>query len=617
MITGFQLRTLRVTGKGKQPAEVIFRPGLNVISGASNTGKSYILQCISFMLGSSKRPKRLDESNGYESCVLELEAQDGQVHQLERSLSGNAFIHRLISGDAVTSEQTLSERNDPTDRHTVSGLLLDLSHAWGMRIRQSQAGRTRQVSFADLRRLTLIDEVRIISESSPVLSGQYTTATEETSFFKLLLTGVDDSSVVASETRQENNAKRSAQLELLDRLIPNLERDIADLDDEVATIGDRMKRVTETIAHHSDIVERNQQEIAEQEEKQRDAWNKAKSIEQQQTTTAELRRRFKLLEEHYNNDMERLLAVIEVDSFFEQLQQVRCPLCGANTDQHDPSVHGGQADNILSEIQSACRAEIAKIKVLLRDLVGTTSQLDVELSNLQAAYSDQRSLFDATTQDLTNRLAPAAKRSQGELENALQVRDRLAQATVLQERHTGLIAERNQIAASTWKCLPKTANSDILLPQSIESLTLKVQTLLQAWRYPGLTRVTFSDERLDLIISGKDRGSEGKGFRAIAYAAFMIGLLDYCADSQTQLPHSGLVVLDSPLVTYKRRDTEPGEEIPEDVTVAFYTDLAALPANKQVIVLENNDPPADLQSRLNYTHFSRSSSGRYGFFPKP
>jgi hypothetical protein len=156
-----------------------------------------------------------------------------------------------------------------------------------------------------------------------------------------------------------------------------------------------------------------------------------------------------------------------------------------------------------------------------------------------------------------------------------------------------------------------------LLPQSIESLTLKVQTLLQAWRYPGLTRVTFSDERLDLIISGKDRGSEGKGFRAIAYAAFMIGLLDYCADSQTQLPHSGLVVLDSPLVTYKRRDTEPGEEIPEDVTVAFYTDLAALPANKQVIVLENNDPPADLQSRLNYTHFSRSSSGRYGFFPKP
>ena len=121
--------------------------------------------------------------------------------------------------------------------------------------------------------------------------------------------------------------------------------------------------------------------------------------------------------------------------------------------------------------------------------------------------------------------------------------------------------------------------------------------------------------RKDLIISGKERSSEGKGFRAIAYAAFMIGLLDYCADSRTELPHPGIVVLDSPLVTYKRRDTTPGEEISEDVTAAFYEALAKLPAGKQVIVLENNDPPAAIHGQINYTHFSRSATGRYGFFP--
>ena len=96
------------------------------------------------------------------------------------------------------------------------------------------------------------------------------------------------------------------------------------------------------------------------------------------------------------------------------------------------------------------------------------------------------------------------------------------------------------------------------------------------------------------MISGKERASEGKGFRATAYAAFMIGLLDFCSDSTVNLPHPGIVVLDSPLVTYKRRDTTPGEEISEDVTAAFYKALAKLPAGKQVIVLENNDPPATL-----------------------
>lgn len=95
----------------------------------------------------------------------------------------------------------------------------------------------------------------------------------------------------------------------------------------------------------------------------------------------------------------------------------------------------------------------------------------------------------------------------------------------------------------------------------------------------------------------------------------MIALLDYCADSNLELPHPGIVVLDSPLVTYKRRDFTAGEEISEDVTSAFYEALAKLPAGKQVIVLENNDPPTALHSQINYTHFSRSATGRYGFYP--
>jgi hypothetical protein len=186
---------------------------------------------------------------------------------------------------------------------------------------------------------------------------------------------------------------------------------------------------------------------------------------------------------------------------------------------------------------------------------------------------------------------------------------------VLHERLIGLQAERAKIASFVWKPEPKENASDILVSQSIEAFTLKVQTLLEAWKYPDLTRVTFSDEKVDLVISGKERASEGKGFRAIAYAAFMVALLDYCADSNLELPHPGIVALDSPLVTYKRRDFIPGEEISEDVTTAFYEDLAKLPAGRQVIVLENNDPPAALHGQINYTHFSRSSIGRYGFYP--
>jgi hypothetical protein len=145
--------------------------------------------------------------------------------------------------------------------------------------------------------------------------------------------------------------------------------------------------------------------------------------------------------------------------------------------------------------------------------------------------------------------------------SGINVRDRLAQAAALHAKLLNLQEERNRIASFVWKAEPREDASNILMSQSVEEFTLKVQSLLEAWKYPGLRRVTFSDEKVDLVISGKERASEGKGFRAIAYAAFMIGLLDYCADSKNELPHPGLVILDSPLVTYKRRDTSPGEAI--------------------------------------------------------
>ena len=48
-----QIRFLLVTGPNTEPAIVEFGPGLNVIHGGSNTGKSYILRLIDYMLGAS------------------------------------------------------------------------------------------------------------------------------------------------------------------------------------------------------------------------------------------------------------------------------------------------------------------------------------------------------------------------------------------------------------------------------------------------------------------------------------------------------------------------------------------------------------------------------------
>lgn len=616
MKTGFQLRMLRVTGKTKKPAELAFGPGLNVISGASSTGKSYILQCIDFACGAGTKPKVIDESVGYETVELELEDSSGNKHKLERSLKGGDARHFLAEGDGWKDASTLCAKHSATDPETISGFLLGLSSFWGNKVRKNSAGNVISLSFRDVAHLIFVDEKRIIEDRSPIFSGQNTAETKEASVFNLFLTGVDDSSVIAHETRKESQQRKKAQLELLDRMIGRTEEQLSKADKELNTVAERKKRVDDAIASRTEVITFNQNEIASQQQRRQSAWNLVQQVSARRNATQQLKTRFNLLEQHYNNDLARLKAIIEADHYFSQLREVRCPLCGAEAAAHDSGIHASDNSDELKNIRAACQEEVRKIQALLRDLLGTTSQLDGELTSLDQQHQQQLSLFQDANAVIERELAPRAKQLQTELSEFMERRDALAYTEMLQERLQSLKQERDEVAKTIWKSQPveNDGRQELLVPQAVENFTLAVQDVLQEWRYPGLTRVTFNNERSDLIISGKDRASEGKGFRAIACGAFVIGLLRYCANHDK--PHAGLVALDSPLVTYKRRDTQPGEEIPEDVSKAFYEALALTPQDRQIIVLENEDPPDHVQPTIHYTHFSRQAGvGRYGFFP--
>jgi hypothetical protein len=80
------------------------------------------------------------------------------------------------------------------------------------------------VSFRDLVRLSLVNETKIQDTLSPVLSGQYVTKTAETSVFKYMLTGVDDSAIDLAKSDPAQPARQAAQLELLDRQLGGASR---------------------------------------------------------------------------------------------------------------------------------------------------------------------------------------------------------------------------------------------------------------------------------------------------------------------------------------------------------------------------------------------------------
>ena len=194
--TGFVLTRLAVTGPAVPTAEVRFGAGLNVIYGASDTGKTFIAQCVDYVCGAGDPPREIPEAATYDTIVLGIRSKDDDVEmELRRSLRGGDIELRIPD----EHPRTLGAKHAPGKQDTVSHFLLELTGLAGKKVRVNQQGKTRLLSFRDIARVVFIDEESVITERSPVFSGQFTKKTEESAVFRLLLTGIDDSSVVAKE----------------------------------------------------------------------------------------------------------------------------------------------------------------------------------------------------------------------------------------------------------------------------------------------------------------------------------------------------------------------------------------------------------------------------------
>ena len=268
--------------------------------------------------------------------------------------------------------------------------------------------------------------------------------------------------------------------------------------------------------------------------------------------------------------------------------------------------------------ESACRTELAKIRALSASLQNAIADFEGEEATLGSALIDIAIDLAAANTALEEQLAPRTRLAHSDLQALIEQRAAVAQA----EEVVATINNLEQRLRSMPPVRPKAAER----PTFDERVTTSAATefcevvaeVLRAWRYPDLRTVSFDTAKTDLVINGQDRANKGKGYRALTYAAFVIALMRYCRANG--IPHSGLVVLDSPLNPFKGAETSGGGDLVSDeVKVAFYENLADDDSGDQVVIIENEPEPAEgVRDRVGYYRFTRNAAaGRHGFFPTP
>jgi AAA domain len=382
MTTGLRLRHLSFHGPAGEFATVPFGPGLNVVHGASNTGKSFIVDAIDFMLGGKGPLRDIPERVGYDRILLAMETQEGHQFTLVRSTEGGAFrlFEGLYSGTLPEGDGTpLADiHSDRSDENLSAYLLakLGLAHK---RVRRNRRGDTNSLSFRNLARLVIINEEEIIQQRSPLSDGNYTADTTNTSVFKLLLTGVDDSALATAQPHTPAEQSRSAQLDLLDQLIESQRRQVKELAGPADELEAQRERLGESMRSQSDLLAVSEIAFRDAAGRRRDIARRVEEGRDRLTEITALLGRFTLLDAHYRSDTERLHGIEEAGSLFGALGVGICPLCGSTPEHHRKA----ECDFDVDRVVAAAQSEIHKIGVRQSELTQTIGTLRKELVSFE------------------------------------------------------------------------------------------------------------------------------------------------------------------------------------------------------------------------------------------
>lgn len=613
-----EIRFIVFTGPKKEPAELNFGSGMNLIYGPSNTGKSSVLDAIDFMLGREDRPlKEIPEHEGYDQLFLGVEFPDSEKYTFLRSIEGGDFecfegLHKERPKD---QEPTILRPKTETKRiRSISTFILEKLDLSGKKFKKNANNGLVSLTLRNSLSLSIVTEAEIQKETSPYISTQYTKKTEHKSRLKFMLTGVDDSALLPAEV-EKKRLSRTAKIDVLEELIVEQEKLLdSSISEEETTedLKEQEEKLSETIKNERLVLDVNEEKYNILLSDRARIRGELEQNNERLSEISEMLVRFELLESQYSSDISRLDNIAETGVLLAALPSDICPLCGSDASELER--HEGCEGNI-DEIVSAASSEKRKLERLTLDLSETMKNLRVERGTIEERIPDMSGELSSVVRKLSD-LNPELSSQRVRYSELFSIRADLEKSIEQHEQLNALKRKKEGLEKEAPEKVDsgKDDNERTLPTSALFKLSKAVKAFLKSWSFSNSDDVHFDKETGDFVINGKHRASNGKGHRAITHAAATLGLMKYTEDNG--LPHLGFTVLDSPLLAYEEPENEADDLNGTDVNVRFFDSLCHWDT-RQIIVFENRKSiPPNYNSGKQIVEFTKSNTGRYGFFPR-
>ena len=586
-MTKFHIKELIVSGKQKQTSTISFKKGLNIICGPSNTGKSYILECIDYFFGSSEI--RFDKNTGYDTFKLIVATEKGDI-SFERKIDSNPI--EVLSENPLIESRTYI-RDGKYDINDVWLKLIGITEKH--RILRTQGLAKQRLTWRTFQHILLIKEDDVFIERSPLLSTQNTAKTPALAAIYFLITGEDFSDFDFEKETLRSNGKKKA----LEEYINNQLKSIAKRKQALSNIKIQDEKYIQN--EMNKIVTK----IQSTEEQINDAVSNSKIILNQIYTLNEklaeantLHNRYNALKTQYISDIQRLTFIIEGEFHDHSNDNIsNCPFCnGAIT----------SSDKQLKYLK-ASQSELSRIKVQLEDLSEAEKNLLQDKEYIEIRLKDLTNKRDNVEKLIEDELTPKLTKLNEQLEKYKETIEIKNEANIIKQLESTLIDDLKEtlIVEEEIKEIKIKTYYDKNVVTDFEN---KISHILKECMGENLSSVYFDTNKYDIVINGKAKRFFGKGYRAFFNTILSLSLLEYIKEHGKYSP--GFLAIDSPILSLKEKDDDVTPDTMKNALFEYFNNHQQL---DQIIIIENEIPNVDY-SRANIIEFSKDKNkGRYGF----
>lgn len=587
----FYIEKIIVTGSGKTDSIIELSNGVNIIYGPSNTGKTYIVKCIDYMFRSEREP--IDISTGYQYIKIIVRTQCGTI-TMSRKIGENK-IEVSSNDNNVPSGKYATKASRTNYDKTINSVWLSLIGINDLHLVISNENYKKQIlSWRTFSHMFMLTETKIISEYSAILSGRDTSNTAVIASLIFLLSGQDFAETETKDTKEIKEAKKNAvkayinkelfrlserNQELLAQLKENPNIDIAvEIEKIMAEISTNEKRINSSI-------EENQKILAQLYEKNENL-----------SECNVLLNRYDELTTQYDADLKRLNFIVDGEANLNTSFSTHCPFC-------DGEVVVKKNQNYID----AAKSDYKKIKLQAKDLESASKELRSEKLSLEQEIGTLMAKKKSIEELIEKELKPQVfnlKEKLSTYKDAIECQKEIDILKKLSEQKTADMIENDTDEESELKFKVK----EHLDYSFINELSNGIKSFLENCNYDNLLSVIFDKADMDIVINGKKKSSNGKGYNAYFNSVVAIVLSRYMESKAKYSPD--FLVLDSPILSLKEKETKKPSETMRNT---LFENIVDNQKGIQTIVIENEIPEINYKD-ANIIHFTKEkNNGRYGF----